>query len=254
MNNNYERPAAAYARVKAFLQEGLASGRWPAGTQMPSEAELVAQFGVSRMTVNRAMRELQSEGFLERVQGVGTFAAQPYRASSTLTIRDVHTEIAERGRRHEARVQFAREEALPARLAPKLGLPAGSPAFHSMIVHHEDGVPLLCEDRWVNPAAAPDYLGVDFARTTPTEYLLAVAPLWEARYSIEASRPTAAEARLLGIEAGEPCLVILRRTESKGAPVTFVRMVHPGARYTLEGSFSAMAGERRGRGDRRIDR
>lgn len=239
------RPAATYTRIKDFLQDGLAASRWPAGTQMPSEADLVAQFGVSRMTVGRALRELQNEGFLERVQGVGTFAAQPYRASSTLTIRDVQTEIAERGHRHDARVKFAREESVPARIAPRLGVAEGERAFHSMIVHHENDVPLLCEDRWVNPAVAPDYLTVDFTRTTPTEYLLSVAPLWEARYSIEASRPTATEARLLKIDPDEPCLVIHRRTERKGAPVTCVRMVHPGSRYTLEGSFSAKSsGER----------
>ena len=49
---------APYARVKQHLKQGLASGRWPPGALMPSEAELVAEFGVSRMTVNRAIREL----------------------------------------------------------------------------------------------------------------------------------------------------------------------------------------------------
>ncbi len=78
---------------------------------MPSEAELVAQFGVSRMTVNRALRELQAEGLVERVQGVGTFAAQLHRVSSTLTIRDLHEEIAARGHRHHAEVHLARAEA-----------------------------------------------------------------------------------------------------------------------------------------------
>ena len=73
------RPAASmgnapYARVKAHLKEGLASGLWPPGALMPSEAELVAAFGVSRMTVNRALRELQAEGLVSRTQGVGTFA------------------------------------------------------------------------------------------------------------------------------------------------------------------------------------
>lgn len=235
---NYVAPAAAYARVKAHLRDGLASGLWLPGTLMPSEAELVTQFGVSRMTVSRAVRELQSEGLVERVQGVGTFAAQPYKASSTLTIRDLHTEIAERGRRHHAEVEFVRQEAVTAALAPRLGLPVGAPVFHSLIVHFEDGIPLLCEDRHVNPAVAPDYVGVDFTKTTPTQYLLTVAPLWDARYSIEAGRPTAAEARLLKIDPGEPCLIVMRRTESQGAPVTLVRMVHPGTRYAIEGAFN----------------
>ena len=233
----FEQPAPAYAKVKAFLKEGLATFKWPPGALMPSEAELVSQFEVSRMTVNRAMRELQSEGLIQRIQGVGTFAAQPYRASSTLTIRDLHTEIAERGRKHHVEVQYVREEKVTSALAPRLGLTESSRVFHSLIVHFENGLALLCEDRYVNPAAAPDYLNVDFTQITPTHYLLSVAPLWEAQYSIEACRPTAKEARLLGIDPLDPCLVVVRRTEAQGAPVTLVRLVHPGSRYTIEGSF-----------------
>ncbi len=92
-----------------------------------------------------------------------------------------------------------REEAAPEPLAQQLGLDAGARVFHTRIVHHENGVPLQCEDRYVNPACAPHYLSVDFTRTTPTHYLLEVAPLWEAQYSIEASAPTAQEAKLLGV-------------------------------------------------------
>ena len=232
------RAAAPYSRVKEFLKAGLAAGRWRPGELMPSEAELVAQFGISRMTVNRALRELQSEGLVERVQGVGTFAAQLHRISSTLTIRDLQEEIEARGHRHHAEVHVQRREQAAAALAASLGLAAGSLVFHTLIVHHDNGVPLQCEDRYVNPAVAPEYLGVDFTRTTPTRYLLEVAPLWEAQYTIEASRATAQEAKLLGIGLGEPCLVIVRRTVSRGVPITLARLVHPGSRYQLEGRFS----------------
>ncbi|WP_454720914.1 MULTISPECIES: histidine utilization repressor [Cupriavidus] len=234
---SYLPPAAAYAHIKNYLKEGLSAGRWPPGTLMPSESELVTQFSVSRMTANRAVRELQAEGLVERVQGVGTFATQPYRASSTLTIRDLHDEITERGHQHRSDVHLARAEPVSEALAPRIGLPAGSEVFHTLIVHSENGVPLLCEDRYVNPARAPGYLGVDFTKTTPTSYLLTVAPLWEAQYSIEAQLPTAEEARLLGIKASEPCLIVVRRTESQGSPITLARLVHPGSRYTIEGSF-----------------
>ena len=229
--------AAPYARVKQHLKEQLARGRWPPGARMPSEAELVAQFGVSRMTVNRALRELQAEGLVERVQGVGTFAAQLHRVSSTLTIRDLHSEIVARGHRHHAEVHLARQEPAAAALAARLGLAEGAPVFHTLIVHHENGVPLQCEDRYVNPACAPGYLGVDFTQTTPTHYLLEVAPLWEAQYSIEACAPTAREAKLLGIARGEPCLIVVRRTVSRGVPITLARLVHPGSRYQIDGQF-----------------
>ena len=231
------RPLAPYARVKQHLKRQLARGRFAPGARMPSEAALVARFGVSRMTVLRALRELQAEGLVERVQGVGTFAAALHRVASTLTLRDLQEEIAARGHVHGARVQLAREERAGAALAERLGLAEGDAVFHTLIVHCENGVPLQCEDRYVNPSSAPGYLSVDFTRTTPTRYLLEVAPLWEAQFAIEASAPTAQEARLLGVPRGTPCLVVTRRTVSRGRPVTLARLVHPGARYLLEGQF-----------------
>ncbi|NBX22476.1 MAG: GntR family transcriptional regulator, partial [Betaproteobacteria bacterium] len=134
--------AAPYTHVKNFLMEGLSQGRWTPGSQMPSESELVQQFKVSRMTVGRAIRELQAEGFVTRVQGVGTFAAHLARVSSTLTIKDLHEEIAARGHQHHARVVLSREELAVDGLAQLLGLPLGAPVFHTLIVHSENGVPL----------------------------------------------------------------------------------------------------------------
>jgi GntR family histidine utilization transcriptional repressor len=229
---------APYLRVKQWLKAQLAAGRWPPGALMPSEAELTAQFSVSRMTVNRALRELQGEGLVERLQGVGTFAAQLARVSSTLTIRDLHEEIEARGHRHHAEVHLQREERATAPLARQLGLEPGAPVFHSLIVHHDNGIALQCEDRFVNPAWAPQYLEQDFTRITPTHYLLDVAPLWEAQYTIEASAPTEQEARLLGIGRAEPCLVVVRRTVGRNVPITLARLVHPGGRYQLEGRFT----------------
>jgi GntR family histidine utilization transcriptional repressor len=229
---------APYARVKQHLKQGLASGRWPPGALMPSEAALVAEFGVSRMTVGRALRELQAEGLVARTQGVGTFAAPLHRVSSTLKLRDLHEEIVERGHVHEARVQLQRTERAPAALALQMGVARGAQVFHVLIVHLEDGVPLQCEDRYVNPACAPAFLQSDFTRTTPTQVLFETTALWRAQYAIEASRPTAQEARLLQVAADEPCLVVVRRTFTRDAVITLARLVHAGGRYTIEGQFN----------------
>lgn len=233
------RPGLApYAKVKQHLKGRLAAGDWAPGALMPSEAELVAQFGVSRMTVGRAIRELQAEGLVDRVQGVGTFAAALNRVSSTLTLRDLHEEIADRGHRHEARVHLQARQSATAEVAEQLGLPLGTTVFHTLIVHLENGVPLQCEDRWVNPACAPQYLAQDFSRITPTHYLFEATVLWRAQYAIEAAQPTPQEARLLGIARTDPCLVVQRRTFSREATITHARLVHPGSRYQIEGQFS----------------
>jgi GntR family histidine utilization transcriptional repressor len=228
---------APYARVKQHLKQGLASGRWPPGSLMPSEAELVAAFNVSRMTVNRALRELQAEGLVHRTQGVGTFAAQLHKVSSQLTINDLHDEIVARGHEHHAVVHQQHALPAPAALAAQLGVASGATVFHTLIVHFENGAPLQCEDRYVNPASAPGYLAADFTRTTPTHWLFQHTHLWRAQYSIEASRATPLEARLLRLTAAEPCLIVVRRTFTQTAPITIARLVHPGARYSLSGEF-----------------
>jgi GntR family histidine utilization transcriptional repressor len=60
-----------FQRIKDYLSGEIASGRWKAGELVPSEQALVRQFGVSRMTVNRAVRELTAENVLTRRQGAG---------------------------------------------------------------------------------------------------------------------------------------------------------------------------------------
>lgn len=230
---------APYARIKQHLRQGLAAGSWPPGAQLPSETELVAQFGVSRMTVGRALRELQAEGRIERVQGVGSFAAALDKVAATLTLRDVHEEIESRGHRHAVRVVAKRRERASAAVAAQLRLVAGAPVLHVALVHLENGTPLQLEQRWVNPAAVPDFLAADFSTTTPTQLLFARTTLHRAQYAIEALPASADEAALLGIEPAAPCLVVSRRTEARDAVITVARLVHPGSRYLLQGEFES---------------
>lgn len=71
-----------HEQVRATLAEEIGAGRWPAGGRMPSEADLVDRFGVSRITVSRAMRDLQRAGLVERRPGSGTYVREPDAARS----------------------------------------------------------------------------------------------------------------------------------------------------------------------------
>ena len=229
----------AYLQVKAFIQQHISSGQWRPGDPVPSEATLMQQFGISRMTVNRALRELTAEGMVTRVQGSGTFVAELHRIASNLTIRDIQEEVVERGHVHAACVLLSQAEKAGAELAKSLGLRTGAKVFHTVLVHLENGRPIQYEDRYVNPAAAPDYLKTDFTQTTPTRHLLTEAPLTEASYSIEACLPTPEQARHLNIPPREACLAMARRTVSGGHVASVVRLVYPGSRYSFAGKFQA---------------
>lgn len=229
----------AYLQVKAFIQQHISSGAWRPGDPVPSEATLMQQFGISRMTVNRALRELTDQGMVTRVQGSGTFVAELHRIASNLTIRDIQEEVVERGHVHGARVLLTQAEKAGAAVAQSLGLRTGARVFHTVLVHLENGVPIQYEDRYVNPAAAPDYLKTDFTQTTPTRHLLREAPLTEASYSIEACLPTPEQAKQLGIAPTEACLAMVRRTVSAANVASVVRLVYPGSRYSFAGRFQA---------------
>ena len=79
----------AYRRIMEAILAGVESGTWSAGEQVPSENELVEALDLSRMTINRAYRELTTAGVLKRVRGVGTFIAEFKMPSSLVEIRNI---------------------------------------------------------------------------------------------------------------------------------------------------------------------
>lgn len=229
----------AYEQVKAFVKTRITSGSWKPGDAVPSETALMTQFSISRMTVNRALRELAAEGMVTRIQGSGTRVAELHRISSRLTIRDIKDEVVERGHNHTSRVLLVATEKATAALAKTLGLRAGAKVFHTVLVHLENAIPIQHEDRYVNPLAAPDFLQTDFTQLTPTHHLLTHAPLTDASYQIEACLPGKEIAKLLHIKPSEACLAITRRTVSGAHVASVARLVYPGTRYSFAGQFQA---------------
>ena len=234
-----ELPQPLYLQIKRHIVAHIDQGIWPVNHRLPSEHELVAQFGVSRMTVNRALRELSNEGRLVRLQGVGTFVAPPKAQSALFEIHSLADEVRRRGHQHHCRVLTADTVSADTELAAALAIAPQTPVFHTLMVHYEDDTAIQYEARWVNPAPAPHYLDQDFSRITPHDYLTAVAPFSEGEHVVEALLPPKHIAEALGMPKGEPCLVIQRRTWSGGAVVTFVRLWFPASRYRLIGRFFA---------------
>ncbi|MDX6016219.1 histidine utilization repressor [Shewanella indica] len=229
---------AKFARIKQYISDRIESGEWVEHSRVPSENQLAELFECSRMTARRALTELVDNGVLERSQGLGTFVAEFKSQSSMLSIRNIADEIKARGHGYSVQVlELTAIEAL-APIAIALGLETGSRVFYSVLVHCEEGLPLQLEERFVNPQLIPDYLQQDFNLQTPHEYLSQVAPLTEARHTIEAIVANEQIRARLTIPASEPCLQILRRTWSRQGVVSFARLIHPGSRFRLGGHLT----------------
>jgi len=239
VNADTPSPLPRYSQIKRMISARIQSGDWRPGDRIASEAELVRDIGVSRMTINRALRELTLEGQLVRVQGVGTFVAESKAQSALFEVKNIADEIRARGSRHEAKVILLRREAASEQTARVFEMKGGDEVYHSMLLHLENDVPIQIEDRLVDPRMAKDYLQQDFTRITPFVYLTEVAPISEAEHVIEAVLPEAEERRLLKIPAKEPCIRLHRRTWSDGKLVSCVDLTYPGSRYRLSGRFRA---------------
>lgn len=228
---------ALYEQVKRFVVRRIIDGTWPAGHRLPSEQELVASFGISRMTVNRALRELVEQGRIVRVSGIGSFVAADKPQSNLLRIANIASEITARGHRYACRMIVLERVLAPHEVSIGLGLAHGGTVFHSVCLHTEDAVPVQLEDRWVNPELVPAYLGQAFEVMPPAEYLMRNVPYDEIEHVVDAVLPTAEQAEQLEMPIHEPCLLLTRRTWTQGLGVTMVRCLHPASRYRLGSRF-----------------
>jgi GntR family transcriptional regulator, histidine utilization repressor len=226
-----------YLQVKRHILDNIGSGKWATSSRVPSENDIVKTFGVSRMTANRALRELRDEGVLVRVAGVGSFVADRHAHAHPLEIRGIADEIRERGHVHRAEIVSLERVRAAAELAESFGVAARSELYCSVLVHYENNRPVQLEERYVLPKLAPDYLQMDFSRTTPFDYLSKVAPLQEAEHLLRAVMPDDRTRKLLAMKRDEPCLLMIRRTWALGQVASVARLYYPGSRYELSGRF-----------------
>lgn len=222
-----------YLRIRDFILDGIKQRSFAPGAKIPPEVELARQFGVSRMTVNKAIRDLAEAGVLIRYAGDGTYVAERKAESPLLDVNNIAEEIARRGHAYRAELVFVREETASDEVALRLKLGMGEPVYHSLIVHFEDDTAIQIEDRYVSPQWAPGYLMNDFSRETPNAWLMRNCPLTDVEHTVEAVLADAEEQRLLQVTAAEPCLRVLRRTWSGKHLVSFARLLHPGSQYKL---------------------
>ncbi|MPS27388.1 MAG: UTRA domain-containing protein [Alcaligenaceae bacterium] len=241
MSLNASGQKTGYSEVKAEIRAMIERGGWKPGVRLPSERALESQFGCARLTVRRALQELQAEGLIERRHGSGSYVADLNSISNVLMVKDVHQEIVERGHRHSSKVLSRQKLRASAAIADAMGLGRQSDVFYCEVLHFENGVPIQFEERFINPEVIPDFLGLDLDSHTASSYLFARAPLTAAEQVIEAVNAEPAVARLLGVADGAALLRVSRRTESQGRVASVARLYHPGHSYRLIGAFSSAA-------------
>lgn len=218
---------AALARIR--------SGDWPAGGRIPDEADLARDWGCARATVNRALRELAAEGWLERRRKGGTrVPALPVRRA-VFGIAIIRQEVEARGGAYGYRLLADATAPLPGAVAAALDVAPGAPWRHVVALHLADGAPYCVEDRWLDPAAAP--AAVLFEAQSANEWLVRTLAYARGSFAFAAVAADAATAAHLACAPGAALLALERATfAADGRAITQVRLLHaPGHRVEAAG-------------------
>ena len=226
-----------YQVIKSHLLDEIRNGTYKPQERIPSEHKLADQFGVSRLTVQRAIRDLVGEGFLRRAQGSGTFVTSATPQFSLIEVRDLVEQIRNRGGTPKSEVVLQRRVTPESSIADLLELPSDTEAFHAAIVQSMDDVPVAYEERFAITDIYPDFLEQDFSRNSVFEYFASRSALQEIENVVSAILPERRVAQLLEIDEKEPCLQVQRRNWYNGKAVTLTRFTYAGPRQVLASRY-----------------
>lgn len=230
--------ASLHRRIRAEISERILSGAWPPGHRVPAEHELMAEYGCSRMTVNKALAPLAEQGLIERRRKAGSFVARPRIHSVVLDIPDIAAEVTARGEPYGYELLSRTVRIGTAQEAAELGLDRPAKVLALRCLHRASGRPFALEERLINLDAAPEAAEADFAATPPGGWLLGHVPWTEAEHRISAANVQKPVAAILGIAPTAACLVLERRTWRGEDRITHVRLTFPGEAYDLVARFA----------------
>lgn len=210
-------PVPKYFQLRAILLDMIESAELPVDAPIPSERELCARYGLSRMTVRQGVDQLVSEGRLYRVPGKGTFVARP-KIEMPLRLNSFTEDMLARGMRPGAIDLDRRTVPADARLARTFEIELGTPIHIVERLRTADGEPMALERAHILASLAPDLLDRRLADRSLYGVLEAVYGLvFDAGdQTIDAGLADATDARHLQIPRGSAVLLLRRRSFTNG--------------------------------------
>jgi GntR family transcriptional regulator len=224
-----------YAQLKEQIIDAIARGDLAPGDQIPSQRLLCERYGMSHMTVRRAISELLNEGVLYAIPGKGLYVTER-KQDAELFLIGFSEDMARRGMVASSQVLAAEIVGASTVLASALGVGVGKPLVHLRRLRLADGEPMAVQGSYLPHALCPGLLEHDLERGSLFQLLREAYHLRLAHGTtvVEAALADVDQARLLGLRLPASVLVIEQLTYlDSGQAIEFVRSAYRADRYRL---------------------
>jgi GntR family transcriptional regulator len=235
-----EKLRLRYQRVQESLAEEITRGGRPPGSRLPPERALAGHFGVSRVTLRRALSELERSGVVARADAGGWAVAGRRIGEPPNVLMSFSEMAASKGLTPRSRVTAQAVRPATIDEADTLGLAPGADLFELERLRLMDDVPILIDHTRIPLSLAPgldrvDYEGVSLYSLLEDRY--GIRPT-TARFSVEAIAADRREAKSLGLQPGQPLLCCQQLTEDQtGRLIELCRMLYRGDRYRFRATL-----------------
>lgn len=198
-----------YLQLMSIFTENIRTGQWPMGEKIPSERELVTQYGVSLITVRKALEELNRLNVIYKIQGKGSFVSYGETEKYNLRFRELRSfteEIEGNQQKAGAVVLSTRKILADSHLAHVFQLPEKTVLLEVIRLRTVDGTPTHVSESYIGPVVAEKLKNADFTHSIYAEIEQLGYDLRHGSEEIIAAFPPAEVAGYLGISSNTPIL------------------------------------------------
>jgi GntR family transcriptional regulator len=225
-----------YYQIREQLRQQITSGQLETGDALPSEAQICAETGVSRMTARQALTQLANEGLVTRQRGRGTFVAAPKATldSSQFPLQSYTELLGQIGLQAGAAVLAQVVEPATEAVAAQLKLNPGDPVVRITRQRLMRGEAMSLEISVYPHSRCPDLASLNLTNQSIYRLLeerFDLAPAY-ATDTVELSVAGAYEAKELKISEGVPVVLVTRLSFLEDdTPIEFTQIIHRGDRF-----------------------
>jgi GntR family transcriptional regulator len=171
--NRDNNPVPLYHQLKDVILRGIVTGKWKVDDRLPTETDLSSQYGVSKITVRQALRELATLGYVRREQGRGTFVQRPHLEQGPRELTSFTEDMRRHGQTASSRVLDHGIVLASSEVAARLKIKPHDPVFRLKRLRLADGEPMGIQTSHVPLVLVPGIDAVAFTHNSLYEVLYA---------------------------------------------------------------------------------